>query len=90
MAGVDTWRTKYRAEYPGWDYQLWTDKEVFSNPAGVRNIGCSVQCLVFCFWGLVFRPSVEGVACWAGPGEGGHLAREVSGGVPRLGLPALD
>jgi len=25
---VDTWRKKCRAEYPGWDYQLWTDKEV--------------------------------------------------------------
>ena len=25
---VDTWRKKYRSQYPGWDYQLWTDKEV--------------------------------------------------------------
>ena len=25
---VDTWRKKYRSQYPGCDYQLWTDKEV--------------------------------------------------------------
>ena len=24
----DSWRKKYRSQYPGWQYKLWTDKEV--------------------------------------------------------------
>ena len=25
---LDTWRKKYRSEYPGWDYKLWGEAEV--------------------------------------------------------------
>ena len=24
---LDTWRKKYRSEYPGWDYKLWGEAE---------------------------------------------------------------
>jgi mannosyltransferase OCH1-like enzyme len=24
----DSWRKRYREQYPGWEYKLWTDKEV--------------------------------------------------------------
>lgn len=29
---IDTWRKKFRSQYPGWDYQLWTDAEVEKLP----------------------------------------------------------
>jgi mannosyltransferase OCH1-like enzyme len=35
---IDTWRKKYRSEYPGWDYTLWTDKEVAELPLRMKNL----------------------------------------------------
>ena len=35
---IDTWRKKYRSEYPGWDYTLWTDKEVAELPLRMQNL----------------------------------------------------
>ena len=35
---IDTWRKKYRSEYPGWDYTLWTDKEVAELPMRMKDL----------------------------------------------------
>ena len=35
---IDTWRKKYRSQYPGWDYTLWTDKEVAELPLRMQNL----------------------------------------------------
>ena len=33
---IDTWRKKFRSQYPGWDYQLWTDSEVEKLPMRMK------------------------------------------------------
>ena len=76
MVRVDTWRKKYRAEYPGWDYQLWTDKEVNLHPATLHT-PYTLHPTPYTQHPILQPLNHKGLGM-------------VQGRVPRLGLPALD
>jgi len=45
---IDTWRKKFRAQYPGWDYQLWTDSEVANLDMRMKVFVAMRTCLIAC------------------------------------------
>ena len=47
---LDTWRKKYRSEYPGWDYKLWGEAETAE--IKMRNQVCSVETRELSVYGL--------------------------------------